>query len=360
MASSDSPYIRWFADLSLDDRPVVGGKSASLGELVRASIPVPPGFAITTAAFEAFLAELDPDGEIRAEVGALDKHNSDGIAAASKHIRQRILQSPVPYSITEDILENYRSLRQNGSVCPVAVRSSATCEDSAEASFAGLQDTYLWILGEPELIDQVRACWASLYNNESITYRRRLGVPEQQLSISVVVQQMVDAACAGIMFTRSPTTGDKSVIVIEGSWGLGSCIVGGEVTPDRFVVNKVTGEINIRNISAKSVEHVPDRSAGGVRELVIADDRRDAPCLSDAIIGELWQIGRKVERHYGCPQDIEWAVPREHSGPGETVYLLQSRPETVWASKETKPKAKPAPKAFDHVINLMSARKKQR
>jgi pyruvate,water dikinase len=158
------------------------------------------------------------------------------------------------------------------------------------------------------------------------------------------------------MFTRSPTTGDKSVIVIEGSWGLGSCLVSGEVTPDRFVVNKVTGEIVNRNISAKLTEHVPDRSDGGVREIAVDEKRRDAPCLPDDVIGELWQIARRVERHYGTPQDIEWAVCK-HS---EAVYLLQSRPETVWASRERRPAAKPAAKPFDHVIQLMSARKNQR
>jgi len=358
MAQAERSHILWFADLSLADRSRVGGKSASLGELVRASIPVPPGFAITTAAFETFLAAVDPAGEIRTEVSALDKHNSDGIATASRHIRQRIRESAVPDAIAADILSAYRALQQNGSGCPVAVRSSATCEDSAEASFAGLQDTYLWILGEQALIDQVRACWASLYNNESITYRLRLGVPEHQLSMSVVVQQMVDAACAGIMFTRSPTTGDKSVIVIEGSWGLGSCIVSGEVTPDRFVVNKVTGEINTRNISAKTAEHVPDRSSGGVLELAIDEPRCSAPCLDDDTIRRLWQIGRQVELHYGCPQDIEWAVPRDAGE--EPVYLLQSRPETVWSGKEKDPKARPAARHFDHVINLMSARKSQR
>lgn len=347
--------VQWFADLSLADRDKVGGKGASLGELTRAGIRVPPGFVITTTAFEAFLANVDPAAEIRQEISALDAADSDGIGEASDRIRQRIRQSAVPSEIANEIINAYRRLSGNGNGFPVAVRSSATCEDSDEASFAGLQDTYLWILGEDELVAQVCGCWASLYNNESITYRLRLGIDEQQLSIAVVVQQMIDAACAGVMFTRSPTTGDRSVIVVEGSWGLGSCIVNGEVTPDRFVINKVTGEINTRDVSSKTREHVPDRSTGGVLEQSIDDERRDLPCLTDETIRHLWQIARQVERHYGCPQDIEWAVPHEPANPDEPVYLLQSRPETVWANRELKPTARPTAKAFEHVVNLMSA-----
>lgn len=351
-------FIRWFPELSLADRPTVGGKSASLGELTRAEVPVPPGFVVTTAAFEEFLASADPQGEIRAEIVTLDRHDPVQVASASERIRARLTASPVPRSVASAIADNYRRLSGNGGACPVAARSSATCEDSDTASFAGLQDTYLWTLGEEELVARVRSCWASLYNSESISYRLRLGLPEQQLAMAVVVQQMVDALCAGVMFTRSPTTGDKSVIVIEGSWGLGSCLVSGEVTPDRYVVNKVTGEIVSRNVSAKIIEHVPDRSAGGVRELGIDAARQTAACLSDAVIGRLWQVARRIEQHYGSPQDIEWAVAREPVLPEPVVYLLQSRPETVWANREKAPAAKPAGKAFDHVIQLMSARKK--
>lgn len=350
-----SPTIRWFPELSLADRSSVGGKSASLGELTRAGVPVPSGFVVTTAAFEAFLAGVDPDSAIRAEIAGLDGRATGEVATASERVRSRIRESQVPAEIAASILDGYRALSKNGTGCPVAVRSSATCEDSSEASFAGLQDTYLWTIGELQLLDRVRACWASLYNSESITYRRRLALPEEQLAMAVVVQRMIDALCAGVMFTRSPTTGDRSVIVIEGSWGLGSSIVSGEVTPDRFVVNKVTGEIISRNISEKCIEHIPE-STGGIRELAVTDARRNAPCLDGDMIANLWRIARKVEQHYGSPQDIEWAIPRS-SGSVAEVCLLQSRPETVWATREKTPAARPAAKPFDHVIALMSARK---
>lgn len=357
MPAAERSRVRWFADLSLADRNSVGGKGASLGELAAAGIPVPPGFVVMTQAFEDFLESIDPAGSIRAEVSGLDYEDDESVDTVSRRIRQRIRAASVPPEIADAIVASYRQLSTNGAGYPVAVRSSATCEDSDDASFAGLQDTYLWVLGEEDLVAQVRACWASLYNVESIAYRLRRDISEADLSIAVVVQQMIDAECAGVMFTRSPTTGDKSVILIEGSWGLGSCIVSGEVTPDRFVINKVTGEVNKRSISAKAAEHVPDRATGGVRELSVDEPRRSTPCLDDAQIARLWELGRQVERHYGCPQDIEWAVPRRAEAAGEPVFLLQSRPETVWSKQQRAPKAKPAARDYDHLVNLMSAGK---
>lgn len=357
MPKNTRSFISLFSDLTLADRPAVGGKSASLGELTRAGVAVPPGFVVTTSAFEKFLRESDPEGQIRSAVAVLDVSDTNRVADVSRNIRKQIRDMPVPEVIADQIRSHYRAMTRNGSGIPVAVRSSATCEDSETASFAGLQDTYLWVVGEQQLLEQVRACWASLYNSESITYRHRLDLPEDQISMAVVIQQMVDAACAGVMFTRSPTTGDKSVIVIEGSWGLGSSLVGGEVTPDHFVVNKVTGEINSRDISEKAIEHLPDLSGSGVRELAVEQERQCRPCLSDEAIRQLWQIARKVEKHFGSPQDIEWAIPRSQVDEAQIVYLLQSRPETVWATREKEPVATPKDKAFEHVLKLLSTRK---
>ncbi len=359
MSQRSRTYISQIFELSLADRAAAGGKSASLGELTRAGVTVPPGFVVTTGAFEDFLRDSDTANDIRCEIAALDPQDTTRVADVSERIRQRIRNARVPKTVEEAIVVNYRKLSPDGTGCAVAVRSSATCEDSETASFAGLQDTYLWVRGEEQLLDRVRACWASLYNSESIVYRRRLDLPEDQISMGVVVQQMVDAVCAGVMFTRSPTTGDKSVIVIEGSWGLGSSIVSGEVTPDRIVVNKVTGEINKRDISTKTVEHIADPSGSGVLERTITDERRDAPCLTDESIKQLWQIARIVEQHYSSPQDIEWAICHDRETRDQTVYLLQSRPETVWAGQKKQPAATPAAKPFEHVVNLLSARKKQ-
>jgi pyruvate,water dikinase len=172
--------------------------------------------------------------------------------------------------------------------------------------------------------------------------------------MGVVVQRMVHSHCSGVMFTRSPTTGDRSVIAIEGSWGLGSSIVSGEVTPDKFVVSKVTGEIVNRTVSDKLIQHLPDAIAGGVRQEPVPENQRKAPCLTDDQIAELTQVAKRVERHYGSAQDIEWAIAQGERG----VYLLQSRPETVWASKSAASVAAPKDKAFDHVLSILGGRQR--
>jgi pyruvate,water dikinase len=231
---------------------------------------------------------------------------------------------------------------------PVAVRSSAVGEDSAEASFAGLQDTYLWVRGGVAVLDHVRRCWASLYNTAAVSYRLRQSMPEHEIAMAVVVQQMVDARSAGVMFTCSPTTGDRSVIAIEGSWGLGSVLVGGEVTPDSFVVSKVTGEIVRRTVSAKVRLHRMAADGSGTTASDVAADLRSLPCLADSEIRALAQLGIEVERHYGTPQDIEWAVA------GEQIVLLQSRAETVWSTRGAQPLARPKARPMDHVFEQLS------
>jgi len=349
-------YVVGFSELGRTDVRRAGGKGASLGELTRAGISVPPGCVVTTDAFELALDTVDPGGWIRTAVEALDAGELDGIARTAADIRDQIERAPLPGAIRDAIVRHYRAL-DGESVTPggpasVAVRSSATGEDGADASFAGLQDTYLWIRGEDEVCDAVRRCWASLYSVESLTYRRRRRLPEQGLAMAVVIQRMVDARCAGVMFTRSPLTGDRSVIVLEASWGLGSALVGGHVTPDRYVVNKVTGEILSRSVASKLHQHRMDPSGAGVREEDVPADLRDKPCLDDEEIRVLARLGRQIEQHYGCPQDIEWAIAR-NVPPGVAIFLLQSRPETVWAAKEKAPVARPTARAFDHVLNRL-------
>jgi len=337
--------IGWFAQIGLADRPRVGGKGGSLGELTRAGIAVPPGFVITTAAFEEFVAAL----RLRDEVAALEAGDLAAIEACSRRLRARVESEELAASLRTEIGAAYRELadRAGGAV---AVRSSATTEDASDASFAGLQDTYLWITNEERMVDRVRACWASLYSVESIAYRRDRGIAEGVVAMAVVVQSMVDARVAGVMFTRSPTTGDRSVITIEGAWGLGSAVVGGEVTPDRWVVSKITGEISVRDLSNKHIEH-RRAPAGGVETVEVAPDRRTAACLDDAQLERLRIVGRQVEKHYGRAQDIEWALDAN----GE-LLLLQSRPETVWSAKETAPVATAATDPLAHVMSIFGGR----
>ncbi len=347
-------HILWFKNISLTDRPRVGGKGGSLGELCNAGIQVPDGFVVTTDAFIDFLDLLDAQHGIRQQIANLDPEDHKVIEQVTAKIRKLVVQTPLPPELIQHLSDAYQII---GADTPVAVRSSATSEDSEEASFAGLQDTYLWQKGDAQLLDSVRKCWASLYNPESVAYRLRMGLPEDQLAMAVVVQIMVNSRCSGVMFTRSPTSGDKSVITIEGSWGLGSSIVSGEVTPDKFVVNKITSEISNKNIANKAIEHLPDEN-GGIIEKPVSEERQKLSCLSNEELKELASIARRVEKHYGCPQDIEWALPHEKDDQGEGVLLLQSRPETVWALKDKAPVAKPAARAFDHIFNVMGGQKK--
>ena len=338
----------------------VGGKGASLGELARAGVPVPPGFVVTVDGFAAALEAVDPDGALRASLSALPATDLDAIARAAAAFRSRIAAAPLPSSVALAITSGYAALGAVPDAAvlaaaepDVAVRSSATMEDSAAASFAGLQDSYLGVAGASGVLDHVRRCWASLYNDESVTYRRRLGMPEDSLGMAVVVQLMVRPRAAGVMFTRSPVSGDRSVVAIEGTWGLGSALVSGDVTPDSFTISKITGEITGRRVSAKDRTHSFIPNGGGVTVEHTPASLVSEPCLTDDEIRTLAEIGRRVEAHYGTPQDIEWALVAEGAAtPAERVVLLQSRPETVWASRAASPVATPKPRAADHVLSL--------
>jgi len=346
-------FVRPFSDIGIGDRLSVGGKGANLGELTRAGLAPPPGFVVTTAAFEQFLAATGAGEDIRRTVTALGADDLAAIDAASRAIRERIETSRFPPEIEDEVVKAHAALCGADTSLPLAVRSSATSEDGEDASFAGLQDTYLWLRGPESVLTHVRRCWASLYSVESLNYRLRLKLSEDGLAMGVVVQRMVDSRCSGVMFTRSPTTGDRSVVVIEGAYGLGSAIVGGEVTPDKFIVNKVTGEIAGRAVTDKAVQHLPD-AAGGVVVTAVPEAERSLPCLSDAEIIALAEVGRRVERHYGKPQDIEWAIAR---GPGAEIFLLQSRPETVWSRRDAEPVIAPKARAVDHVFAAFAGKR---
>jgi phosphoenolpyruvate synthase/pyruvate phosphate dikinase len=346
-----SEMIGWFADIGLPDRPTVGGKGGSLGELTRARIPVPAGFVVKTAAFERFIADLEKQDPIRSKVEALGSQELEKITALSRTLRGRLESAPLPEQVNSEILAALDELCGPQNNPPLAVRSSATTEDAADASFAGLQDTYLWVIGLQETLKYVRSCWASLYSVPSIAYRRKHGLPESGVAMAVVVQGMVNACKAGVMFTRSPQTGDRSVVTIEAAWGLGSSVVGGEVTPDRFVVAKITDEISVREINDKHIRHLP-APAGGVSEFETPEEMRRVSCLNDMEILALKDIARRIERHYGRPQDIEWAI--DYSGQ---ILLLQSRPETVWSTKASAPVVKPAEDPLQHVMKIFGGRR---
>jgi pyruvate,water dikinase len=345
-------HIAWFDAIGLTDREQVGGKGGSLGELTRAGIAVPRGYVVRTPAFELFLAALEREAPVRAAVAALTPEDLEAVTACSAALRRRIEEAALPDEVLADLTTAHARLAPEGVEQPVAVRSSATCEDAADASFAGLQDTYLWVSGVPEIIRRVRSCWASLYSVESISYRLKHGFAEERVAMAVVVQHMVNARTAGVMFTRSPTTGDRSVVTIEGAWGLGSAVVGGEVTPDRWVLGKITGEISVREISDKLIQHLP-AAGGGIESLAVSEEQRRLPCLSDAELQDLRGLAREVERHYGCAQDIEWAIDRESGA----IRLLQSRPETVWSARDAAPIARREEDPLMHLMSVFGSRR---
>jgi pyruvate,water dikinase len=347
-----SAFVGWFADIGLADRLEVGGKGGNLGELTRAGIAVPPGFVLKTAAFERFIANLESESPVRERVELLEAGDLGAMTAMSSQLRARFAAAPLPPDVADEIAKAHEVLKLGATQSAVAVRSSATTEDAGDASFAGLQDTYLWVKGVQQTQERVRHCWGSLYSVESMSYRRKRGFKEKDVAMAVVVQTMADARTAGVMFTRSPLTGDRSVMTIEGSWGLGSAVVGGEVTPDRWIVGKITGEISVREISTKLICHTA-AAAGGIETAAVPEELQRAPCMSDDEIQRLRAIGRKVERHYGQPQDIEWAVVHG----SDEILLLQSRPETVWSAKESVPVARAAADPSSHVLSIFGIRR---
>jgi pyruvate, water dikinase len=347
-------FVRRLTEVRAADRPSAGGKAAGLGELAADGIPVPPGYVVTAEAFGLTMAALDPAGAIRARIGGLPSDVA-AIARAAAEARATVAATLLPLELAGQITAAHAEL---GGDAPVAVRSSATMEDSAQASFAGLQDTYLGVLGTEAVLDAVRRCWASLYNDESVAYRRRIGVPERDVAMAVVVQRMVSPRAAGVMFTRSPVTGDRSVVAIEGTWGLGSALVAGDVTPDGFTISKVTGEITARKVGAKLRLHCLEPNGRGVADRETPADLRSLVCLTDDEARALARLARRVEDHYAVPQDIEWALLGDipgvthGSGPAGQIMLLQSRPETAWAARGAAPVATPKRRAGDHVLGL--------
>jgi pyruvate, water dikinase len=355
-----NPGVRRLAEVGSADKPSVGGKAAALGELTRAGIAVPPGFVVLAETFGQVMVVADPAGSLVRAVGEVAAGDVHAIAQAASRLRRRITALPLPGDVAAQVTAAYESLASPAGAAgpvPVAVRSSATMEDSATASFAGLQDTYLAVRGAAAVLDAVRRCWASLYNDESVAYRRRMVLPEEGLAMGVVIQRMLRPRAAGVMFTRSPVTGDRSVVAIEGTWGLGSALVAGEVNPDGFTVSKVTGEITGRRTGAKLRLHSFGPNEPGIFSSVMPAGLRGRPCLTDDEARALAAVGRRVEEHYGVPQDIEWALlgddpacPPLHGDPADRIRLLQSRPETVWAAREHPPVATPKPRASDHVL----------
>jgi pyruvate,water dikinase len=321
-------------DLRAADGQAFGGKSSALGELIAAGIPVPPGFAVSTVAYREFVAGAGLERMIASAMSGLDHGDVDSVGQASHGIGQAMRSAPIPSFVRDEVAQRYAELGEP----PVAVRSSALGEDSQEATFAGQQETYLWVRGADHVCDAVRDCWVSLYTPPAITYRARLGAAAGEPAMGVAVQQMVDAEVSGVMFTCNPVSGDPSMVAINASWGLGLAVVGGEVTPDDFLVSKVTREVVREHLHAKEVEYVPDAGRGGAVRRDVPPERRRLASLDAAALEALVEVGRRVERHFGSPQDVEWAIARDGELPS-SLFVLQSRPVTAGTKRTESPKA---------------------
>jgi cytochrome P450 len=326
-------YALDFADCPAD-AAVAGGKGASLATLSDAGLPVPPGFVVTTAAFDAMRAADGIRERIAQTLALVDRGDVPALESGAADVRRLVEAAALPGDVETDVRAAYRTL---GDDVPVAVRSSASMEDSAQTSFAGQQDTYLWIVGENAVLEHVQRCWASVYSARSLAYRSDHAIPEDDVSMAVVVQRMVDACAAGVAMTLDPLTGDRTKIVVEAAFGLGETVASGTVTPDNFVVDKVILQVVDSTIAPKQIELVADVAGRCVRERAVEPERQLTPALDGAQVRAVAQLAKRVERHYGAPQDVEWAL----DAAGD-LLLLQSRPETVWSTRKTAARPRPA------------------
>ncbi|MDV2989198.1 MAG: phosphoenolpyruvate synthase [Dehalogenimonas sp.] len=329
--------IVWFEQVSKNDIPVVGGKGANLGEMTSAKIPVPPGFIVTANAYYEFIHESGLQDRIKASLKGLDVEDSKALSAAANEAKQLIMNTPMPPVLAEKIRESYKSMGEG----LVAVRSSATAEDLPEASFAGQQSTYLNIEGADAVVKAVQKCWASLFEPRAVYYRNEQNFDHFQVGIAVPVQRMVQSVTSGVIFTIEPITSDASKIVIEVIYGLGEGLVSGEITPDLFIVDKAGPTIISRRISRQSRRLI--RNTTGVENEVeganywqsVPPSKQELQKMSDEEVLKLAELAIHIEKHYGSPQDIEWA---QENGD---IFIVQSRPVTALKeSSEVEPEIK--------------------
>jgi pyruvate,water dikinase len=328
--------VIWFEDLRKTDIPSVGGKNANLGEMTNAGLPVPPGFAITAYSYKKFIEETGIAAKIYDIINETMTTPDDPKQGeqASKKIRKLIESTHMPKDIEKAVKSAYEELCKKLKMKDVfvAVRSSATAEDLADASFAGQQETFLNIKGADDVIANTVKCWSSLFTPRAIFYRNEKGFAHEKVFISVGVQKMVNSKAAGVMFTLNPVLGDTHQIVIEGNWGLGEAVVSGSVIPDDFVVDKETLKVTEKRLAKKTVQYIRDPKTGNTIHAEVPPEKQERPCINEDEIHKLADLAKRIEQHYGKPQDIEWAIDKDIPYPSN-IFIVQSRPETVWSAK---------------------------
>ena len=307
-----------FGEIRRDDVPLAGGKGANLGDMTQAGLCVPPGFVICAPAYRQVVVCCDLGTRIEELLANVDRTSANQLQEVEGQIRALFEEIAITDELTALILERYASL---GPDVPVAVRSSATAEDLAGASFAGQQETLLNVRGTEDLLRAVRRCWSSLYTSQAIFYRHQKGFDNTCVSMAVVVQQMIDAEKSGVIFTVDPVLRNPYNMIVEAVWGLGEGIVSGTITPDHYKVDRENYEIIFESIPEKRLMYSRKGDRGVIKQVVPAE-KVLARVLSDTELQALVDLGNCVEAHFGSPQDIEWAIEKEQ------IYLLQSRPIT--------------------------------
>ncbi len=330
----------WTISLDKVDRnstPLVGGKGANLGEMMSIKLPVPKGFVVATDSYLKFIEENNLRDNIEKIVSEVDVEDNGNLVGASEEIQKMIMSSPIPQMIENEIIVSYRALYMSDELrdisgkaldfikvgrdqLPVAVRSSAVAEDSASTSFAGQMVSILNVIGPKHLLESVKHCWASLFEPRAIYYHKNNNVKMQ--AIAVIVQRLINSDKAGVMFTADPVSGNKSKIVIEGSWGLGESVVSGQVTPDTYTYDRVTKNVDIQ-VNRKETMRIRDLFSGDTKVQAVLPELVEAQLLGLEEISELVEFAEKIENHYGSPQDIEWCTERNK------FYIVQTRPITT-------------------------------
>ena len=324
-------YIRRFNEVNKSDLALVGGKGANLGEMTQMGLNVPPGFSVTSEAYNYFISYTNLNETVKVLLERLDVDNPDSLTEVSEKLRKKLNESKIPEDLEAEIKAAYKEFNEEIGVnnSEVAVRSSATAEDLPDASFAGQQDTYLHISGEEELIKHIRMCWASLWTARAIYYREKQKFDHFDVALSVVVQKMVNSEKSGVMFTANPISQNVDEMMVNASYGRGESVVSGMVTPDEYIINKNTKEIIEENISEKNKMVIRNEDGQGTRVVEVADylgnDAVCAEALNRNELETLVEYGLKIEKLYKSIQDIEWGIDRDT----KELYVLQSRPITT-------------------------------
>lgn len=347
MGDKENKYILWYDEMEGADFPLVGKKNSNLGEMIKAGIPVSHGFAVTIYTNDQFLILSGIKEEIEKQIVSLGQVTYETAKQASAISMNLIENAKMPEIIEKEILHNYKKLCEKScnNACPVAVRSSGA------VSMPGQMETYLNIFGEKDLIEYIKKCWASAYNTEAIMYRMNKGMPFL-FNIGVGIPKMVNSRVSGIIFTINPINGDPSKISIDASYGLGEAVVSGLVTPDTYLVDKITLDPIKTVVGSKETQCVYRDKGSDIVQKDVPEEKRSVPCLSVQEIRELAKIGKLIEQYYGQAYDIEFGIDADFPFP-ENIIILQVRPESVWSKKTAEAKTEKKKDPMDRLLSQL-------